>query len=402
MRLKFDDVSRPIQIDDGAHLLDTFRSVFRFWPFTECANSTDGDPVIAVKREATGYRLYAPWRAEPPRYSNPVNLACGLAVNVNRALLEERSANLCLHGAGVEIGGRLVVLPNYYRAGKSALTVCLAAAGARVFSDDILPLLPDGSGMALGVSPRLRLPLPDTLGRRTLRFIEGRRGPVNKQYLYVELGPDEQAPFGATAPFGGFVLLDRRESGGARLDPASDSEVLKQVVLRNFARHLPVEQSLDRLHDLVAAAACHSLTYSNGDAAADLLMERFSKPELSVPDTGKASEPVAPSQERSSPPAAQRPHACRRDGISERVVGDEIFLVDGTGQTIYHLNAVGAGLWRLMDGTCGPEDAAAILQEAFPDVERGLIERDVAALTSDLLRRGLLQRDPDSTAEPGD
>lgn len=392
MRLKFDSISCPIQIDDGAHLLDTFRSVFRFWPFAECEDSTDEDPVITVKREGTGYRLHAPWRAESPRYSNPVNLACGLAVNVNRALLEERSANLCLHGAGVEIGGQLVVLPNYYRAGKSALTVCLAAAGARVFSDDILPLLPDASGMALGVSPRLRLPLPDALGRRTLRFVERRRGAVNKQYLYVELGPDEQAPFGATAPFGGFVLLSRRESGDARLDPASDSEVLKQVVLRNFARHLPVEQSLDRLHDLVTAAVCHSLTYSNGDAAADLLMERFSKPELPDRDTGEAAETAAASLDHPSPPAAQRPHARRQDGISERVVGDEMFLVDGTGQTIYHLNAVGAGLWRLMDGTCGPEDAAAILQEAFPDVERDLIERDVAALTSDLLRRGLLQR----------
>ncbi len=402
MRLRFDKVSRPVQIDDGDRVLSPFRSVFRFWPFAETADSLDEEPVITVKRDGDGYRLFAPWRAKPPRYSDPVNLACGLAVNVNRAMLEEHTDNLCLHGAGVEIGGRLVVLPNYYRAGKSALTVCLAAAGARVFSDDILPLLPDGSGMALGVSPRLRLPLPETLGKRTLRFIESRRGAANKQYLYVEHVNEEQAPLGATAPFGGFVLLNRRESGAARLEPATDSEVLKQVVLRNFARQLSVEHSLDRLHALVAAAACHKLTYAQGDEAADLLMERFSEPDVAA--SQPATPPVPPVAGSDPPPPspAQRRHARRKPGIGERVVGNELFLVDGAGQTIYHLNAVGAGLWRLMDGSCGADEAAAILRQAFPDVDRQVIERDIAALTADLLRRGLLQRDSDSTTEPGD
>ncbi len=387
-----------MQIDNGRALLAPFESVFRYWPFSEIPENVDGEPAITVRPDGDGYRLHADWRPEPPRYSNPVNLACGLAVNVNRAFLQENQSYLCLHGAGVVIGGRLVVLPNYYRAGKSALTVCLAAAGARVFSDDILPLLPDGAGMALGISPRLRLPLPEGLGARTLDFIAHRRGAANKQYLYVELGPHEQAPLGATARFGGFVLLDRRESGKASLSPASEGEILKQVVLRNFARQIPAEASLDRLHGLVAGSACHRLTYANGDDAADLLMERFSSidPAPAEPLRTAETAEIAPLPQ-SSPTGGDHPR--RNPDIAERAVDRDLFLVDGSGETIYHLNPVAAGLWRLMDGSCGTGDAVMLLQLAFPQVERAEIARDVESVVADLLKRGLLLRGRESARD---
>lgn len=392
MRLTFERVSGSVQLDDEDALLAPLPSIFRYWPYTESSDSAAGEPLITVRREGEGYLLHAPWREKPPRYSNPVNLACGLAVNLNRAMLEEHTSYLCLHGAGVEIGGRLVVLPNYYHAGKSALTACLAAAGARVFSDDILPLLPDSSGMALGVSPRLRLPLPEALGKRSLRFVDGRRGAENRQYLYVDLESHEQAAFGTTSRFGGFVLLDRRESGPAGLTPASDGMVLKQAVLRNFAQQVPAEASLDRLHGLVAASECYTLTYSNGDEAADLLMDRFADVESRVAGT---PEPVRPDvADRSPQPVAQRAaggrHPWRRAGISERLVGGDLFLVDGAGEAIFHLNQIGAGLWRLMDGTCDTDEAVAVLSQAFPEIDRAVIERDVTAITADLLYRGLL------------
>ncbi|UCH73909.1 MAG: PqqD family peptide modification chaperone [Rhodospirillales bacterium] len=401
MRLQFEQINQQVQIDDDDALLSPLPSVFRYWPYQEATASTSDEPVVTVRREGTGYRLFARWRDKPPRYSNPVNLACGLALNLNRAMLEQERSYLCLHGAGLQIGGRLVVLPNYYRAGKSALTVCLAAGGARVFSDDILPLLPDGSGMALGVSPRLRLPLPAGLGERTLRFIKRRRGAVNAQYLYVQLEPHEQARFGETSDFGGFVLLDRRESGPARLSPASSGQVLKQVVLRNFARQVPAETALDRLHDLVANSACYTLTYSNGDEAADLLMQRFTTGGTDVAKPADQREATALNSAPAAKvvPAGEYPR--RRPGVRERLVDGDLFLVDGAGQAIYHLNPVGAGLWRLMDGSCGSDEVVSLLQEAFPDVEQGVIARDVATITADLLSRGLLYKGTDPAANCG-
>lgn len=388
LQLRFDGISQPVQIDGSDALLPAIRSVFRYWPFELIEEDNGETPVIAVRRDGDGYFVHAAWRKKPPRYSNPVNVACGLGVNVNRAMLLEQDSHLCLHGAAIEIGGRLVVLPNYYKAGKSTLTACLAAAGARIFSDDILPLLPDGAGMALGISPRLRLPLPDTMGERSLRFADSRRGASNKQYLYLDLEPHEQARFGQTAPIGGIVLLDRRESGPASLAPVGDGEVLKQLVLRNFVRQVTAETSLEKLHGLVAPSACYRLSYSNGDDAAALLVDRFTN------DLPAAAEPVAAAKTDHAAGQPQQSiggtHPRRRDGMSERLVDNDLFLVDETGETIYHLNPIGAGLWRLLDGSCGVQEAAELLHMAFPDVERKKIENDVATLAYDLLRRGLL------------
>ena len=397
MRLRFDRISRPVLIDDSHALLPALASVFRYWPHFQVEEDAAEEPVITIRPDDTGYRLHAEWQQEPLHYSDPVNLACGLALSVNRAMLQEHESDHCLHGAGIEIGGRLVVLPNYYRAGKSALTVCLAAAGARVFSDDLLPLLPDDSGMALGISPRLRLPLPDSLGRRSLRFVKDRRGAANKAYLYVELEPHEQAPFSDSQRFGGFVLLDRRDSGAAHLSPVSDAEVLKQLVLRNFVRKVPVETSLNRLHELVAGSACYKLTYANGDDAADLLVDRFRDADAQARQPKRTDRAVGVDPVPPETTAAGGRYARRKPGIGERQVGGDLFLVDDAGQAIYHLNAVGAGLWRLMDGSCGADEAIILLQQAFPKVERTDIERDVAALTADLLGRGLLQLQHDPT-----
>ena len=84
---------------------------------------------------------------------------------------------------------------------------------------------------------------------------------------------------------------------------------------------------------------------------------------------------------------------------SGRAVDRDLFLVDGSGETIYHLNPVAAGLWRLMDGSCSADDAAMLLQKAFPQVDRAAIARDVESVVADLLKRGLLQHGRDSAPD---
>ncbi len=390
MRLSFEGISRPVEIEGGRAILPVIRSVFRYWPFREVGDDAGTAPIVSARKDGSGYRVHTGWRDDPPRYSNPVNLACGLGVQVNRALLEEQEAHLCFHGAALEIGGRLVLLPNYYRAGKSTLTACLAGAGARVFTDDILPVRPDGAGMALGISPRLRLPLPDAMGVRSRRFVERRRGAANKQYLYVEMNGGEQARFGETAPIGGIVLLNRHDSRPASLEPASEADVLKQLVLRNFVRQMPAATALEKLHGFVAASICYRLTFSDGDEASDLLMKRYTEAPMPEPKTASGLRVNGGDASLCNNNMAGGEHPRRKPGISERPVGEEIFLVDAAGETIYHLNSVGAGFWRLMDGTCGLREAVAVLHQAFPDVDRARIDADVGALARSLQLRGLL------------
>src|SRR5262249_44006954 len=51
-----------------------------------------------------------------------------------------------------------------------------------------------------GIAPRLRKPLPDSLGSRLLRFIAERTGPSDRQWVYVKLGEGELAPWETLRP----------------------------------------------------------------------------------------------------------------------------------------------------------------------------------------------------------
>ena len=391
MLLTFDKVARPVRLEGVDSAPPAFDSVFRFWPWRSLPEDAAADPLIRITPEGGAFWLDAPWLRERLRYNDAVNLACGLAVHVNHAMLLECPDLLCLHGAGVEIGGRLVVFPNAYRAGKSLLTACLAAAGARIFSDDILPIDRNSlKGVAIGVSPRLRLPLPETAGERSKRFIAERSGAMNAQYLYLELGERRQAPFGEQSPFAGFVLLERRDGSPAVLEPVSDGEALKQLVLRNFARQIPAADSLDFLHGLVASAACYKLTYSVGDEAADVLTVRFTDHAALARDVdAKAATDrlVRPMDVES---AAGGNHIRRSPGIGERLVGDDLFLTDQTGESVYHLSLVGAAVWRLLDGQCSLDESKFLIRQAFPDVAADRIDRDTDRLVQDLVDQGLL------------
>lgn len=391
MLLTFDNVARPVRLESVENAPSAFVSVFRYWPWWSIPEDSAADVQIRVTPDGNAYWLEAPWLDEKLRYNDAVNLACGLAVQVNHAMLLDRPNLICLHGAGIEIDGRLVVFPNAYRAGKSLLTASLAAAGARVFSDDILPIDRNSrQGIAIGVSPRLRLPLPRTLGERSRRFIEGRSGGKNAQYLYVELEERLQAPFGEQSPFAGFVLLERRDGAPATLEPVSDGETLKQLVLRNFARQIPAAASLDFLHGLVASSACYRLTYSVGDDAADVLMARFGDRAILARDVEAKSSNDLLARPLDMNPASGGDHIRRSPGIGERLVGDGLFLTDRIGESVYHLNLVGAAVWRLLDGECSLDEAKTVIHQAFPDAPAGQINRDIDRLVQDLVDQGLL------------
>ncbi|EHK53331.1 hypothetical protein [Allomesorhizobium alhagi] len=117
----------------------------------------------------------------------------------------------------MEFAERLVVFPSTNRAGKSTLIARLAAEGVAVHADDLLPLTPDDEGMSLGISPRLRLPLPETAGATLTRFVMENQGAADGRYKYLELAAPLLAPFGESCPIGAFVLLERQIHRAAEL-----------------------------------------------------------------------------------------------------------------------------------------------------------------------------------------
>jgi hypothetical protein len=390
LTLEFDGLSRQIELLDCPEIYACFTEVFRGLPIQEAA-SANLPPIISLEGSAKGYTLKAPWKDQPMVRRDKIDALCGFIAEFIRAYVNDDQQLLCLHGAAAEFAGKLVVFPNRYRAGKSVLSACLAAAGVRLFADDVLPIGgPDDLGMAPGIVPRLRLPLPDNLTPATRGFLEARRGPAGKRYLYLDLTPAELAGYGTQAPIGAFVLLERQAGVDLEIEPVDPGEMLRTVIWQNFARESPAPEILQRLERIVGRARRFRLRYDRADEAVALLKETFVRWPA---DAGIAEGSVRQSQGPGpSTPARSVPAGCylRNPEITETKVGEERFLADSKGAAIHNLNVIGSALWQLMAEPKTIDELVDPLHAAFPHVARTQIEQDVRDLLKDLMAKRLV------------
>lgn len=385
-------LSRVIDLVDAEEVAHCLSKILGRWPRVPAGEVAEAGDRIKIERVAKGYRLASPWLEAPVTHRHPVDIACALVVELARDYVAEHPETLCLHGASALFGAGLVVFPNRYRAGKSVLSACLAAHGRRLFGDDILPIVAErNEAMALGVAPRLRLPLPETLDERTVRFIEKRRGCESARYSYLDLSEQELAPFGTLAPIRGFVLLDRQPEGAAELLPVSVGDVLRAVVWQNFARYVAPDEILGRLHALVAEARCYRLRYARAEDALPLLDGAFAAAAEERPAADGTPSPSYHPRPVSASPRSGSGRFRRTPAVAETRVDGDIFLTNPETGTIHHLNSVGAALWCLLEEAADLEEVVACLCLAFPDVGEPQIRADAETLIDGLTRSGLIQ-----------
>ncbi|MDH3594244.1 MAG: PqqD family protein [Rhodospirillales bacterium] len=393
--LEFEGLSQRIVLLDCREVYACFPEVFRGWKIRE-AGATAQPPILTLEHSTEGYTLETPWLAKPLVRHDKIDALCGFIAEFVRAYVNDDQRLLCLHGAAAEFTGRLVIFPNRYRAGKSVLSACLAAAEVRLFADDVLPIGgPDDHGMAPGIVPRLRLPLPDNLAPATRDFLEARRGPSGKRYLYLDLTATELASYGTLAPIGGFVLLEREAGAELDLAPVDPGEMLRQVIWQNFARETPAPEILRRLERIVGRARCLRLRYDRADEAVALLKESFTSwPAAAEDPQGAVQNAPGPG---SSTPVRDVPAGCylRNPEVTETKVGEEHFLADSKGAAIHNLNPVGSALWQLMIQPKTIDELVDPLHAAFPQIARTQIEQDVRALLKGLIAKRLVLAGPE-------
>ncbi len=389
--LVFDAMSQPVRLHDCGALADRLALLFPGWTIARDLPVT-ARPVLQVTRDADTYRFDGDWLREPLIRSDLASAASALVAEVVRAWARDGDRWLCLHGAAAKFGGRLVVFPSQYRAGKSLLSVALAAAGVPLYADDVLPIrIDDGLAMAPGLAPRLRLPLPDNLDRTTREYAERHRAFASENYLYLDLAGRELAARGELAPIGGFVLLEREAGAAPALERVPAAAILKQVVWQNFSRQAEAPRILDVLGRLVAQARRYRLRYDRADEAVALLRDAFGQwSERPPAAAGDARPPPSPGDE-SAP--LRRGQLRRRSDIEMREVDDECFLADLEGAAIHHLNPIGRAVWTLLARPIGADEIAGIVASAFPDIERARIDSDLAELIAALRRKGLVEED---------
>ncbi|MEQ8345450.1 MAG: hypothetical protein RIB84_05320 [Sneathiellaceae bacterium] len=225
------DRGQPVVLEAApgtAAVIDHLRAVIAGWPGAP-AGPPDRPAAGRISVAAEGLWLLESDTLEDgeARFDNALAAANAVAGVLIGGLLAARPDWLCLHAAALDLpgGAGTIVLPGAHKAGKSLFAASAAARGSTVLADDRAVLQPAPGGgatvIAMGVQPKLRLPLPAALPPDIAGFVAARLGAAEggMRFLALSAGRDAGAllPFGARLPLGALCFLDREPDGH---DPA--------------------------------------------------------------------------------------------------------------------------------------------------------------------------------------
>lgn len=80
----------------------------------------------------------------------------------------------------------------------------------------------------------------------------------------------------------------------------------------------------------------------------------------------------------------------RIDWVSETVIDDDLFLVVPANEGLYHLNAIGAALWRYLAAPRQRDDILETLTAAFDAEPPDALRQDIDRFLGDLTAHGLV------------
>nr|WP_249410136.1 PqqD family peptide modification chaperone [Halomonas venusta] len=381
---------------DAEQLLPVIHQAMPGWRLTPC-EFQQNIPSICVWRHPNGYWQEAPALPEGMLLDTPAGTACSVIADLAGAYLRHHPEHIGLHCGAVEVNQQLFIFPNSHRAGKSTLTAAFAAAGYRVFGDDVLALTRCGEGIALGVAPRLRLPLPEALAPEFHQFVADHLGPHDDRYGYLALNEQQLAPHGVRCPLGAVLLIERDESLSepqlVRLQPGDG---LWQLLQQNFAEHESDQALIERFLPLLKDLPCFLIRYRDAYEAATWLAAEIDSDRLldggvAMNSYRRQTEPEALKQNQ-----ALAANDARKWQISpvahEFPLGEELFVIAKEGGEIHRLNVTSRAVWALLqhEALC-QEEIIDTLMAFFTGASRQSIRRDICHLLGQLISLGLVQ-----------
>ena len=396
--LIFVGIDAPLLLNASETLIDLIGEVTAGWPFVVSHIQPDPPPFFTIDVAESDGRYHCQdmtTGGAKRRTLDPVNAVCDLVAAMSRALPASEQSLICLHAAAIEVSGRLVVIPNTRRAGKSTLTAYLAHLGYPIFTDDFVAVSFDRhgtlTGRANGICPRLRLPLPDTLPTGFKRWALGNPGPSNKQYKYLSL--DGIPANGTSLPLGAIVLIDREKDTKAELREMPPEDAMKALLRQNFTRDVHSAAVLSVMERLMATLPVMQLRYADAQDAAACITGTFGT-WTTPPATSETHAAMAFDRAAAVEPLLgaiqSKAEYSQKPGTAIATIGETIYLSDPKGAGIHRLDAISRAIWLLLDYPTTPDRIIDILQLVFPEVATADIRKDTERFLNDLARAGLI------------
>lgn len=264
----------PVSVENADAVLAYLPYYLGGWP-VRWAEDAAGDPDVRVTENADG--IFHVISSGPGgadfEFDNPYDAANGLAGALISVSVARQADQICLHAGAAVIDGGLAIVVGDSFSGKSSVALHLTVLGNRFFGDDqiAVSLGEQPHGVCLGLTPKVRLPLPPDSGEAFRQFVEGYTSMEGDDDVYLKLWDGEAATYGETAPVRALVFLDRRPDGGSDLTPATRTEMLKSLVAKAYAPHIPPQDLLSALARLADTVGLYHLRYSSSRDAAALL-----------------------------------------------------------------------------------------------------------------------------------
>ncbi|HUG61083.1 MAG TPA: PqqD family peptide modification chaperone [Methylomirabilota bacterium] len=384
MLIRCNALDGAILFHNANPVLECLRTVTRGWGLSPVE---DAAPCITVSRRGRGYAIMERG-ADADREQTVVGAVCTLVMIVLNRIARGQERRIFLHAAAVSLDGRAVVFPATNRAGKSTLVAAAAFAGHTVIADDILSIGDtDGGGLAVfgpGVAPRLRLPVPPSLGDAFAEAADRLAGPQDRRYRYLNLPEAAVAALDDPHEISAFAMLQCVEEEVPpslfRVDPGLATQTLLAQTLGVAA---PPRALIDWVGDLATATPAILIRYRDPADAVTLLRNVLADTNAALRDAPTATppppgRPIAPAREASVERHPATP-LVRRPEIERHERNSHPFLLDPNSGAIFGLDPLGDCIWDLLAEPIAAREIVETVAAVFPgnpreEIERGIVD----------------------------
>lgn len=391
-------LGRCVRVKSAPDAVHALTQAMPGWPVST-QPAAGAMPDNYIYRDAAG--LWQGWRDEPEEFDLPSSaaVACSLVGELIGRRLATEPQLLGVHCGSVQINEQLVIFPESSKAGKSTLTVAFAAAGYRVFGDDVLGLTECGQGVAMGVAPRLRMPMPDSFSAEFVDYTEQHAGPEDEHYRFVIPPGKGLARFDESCPVGAIVLLERdAQIVEPEVVQLAAGEGLLQLLCQNFADSSTPDQALfERLLPLIQRIPCLLLRYAEPLAGARFLSKALARPHLHAIQAASLLSQTPVNSAQSTQFDLTKVWSAAQ-GVKVYPLDDDLFLIHARSGEIYRLNASGKLAWQLLQHEPLSGLALADVLAAYFKAPLAEVSTDIAQLLTALAQTGLIVAAPSAAS----